>query len=415
MKTSSISVSDLTPVKMDFTNKLKTVCWALMFVGVLVFFIAVMADQKRAWHAYLIGLFYFTSISIGGLFFTAIQHVTGAGWSVNVRRLCESFTAFLPVSFVAALILAVVGGPHLYEWLHPEMVANDHLLAHKSSYLNRTFYLIRTVGIFAIWLYFAKVIVGASLKQDETGEDAITVRLVKSSVIFLLLFALSYSFFSVDAIMSLQAHFFSTIFGVYCFSGLFQTTMATMILIAVYLMKTGRVNHVMNENHLHDLGKFMFAFTVFWAYIAFSQFMLIWYANLPEETFWFQDRTQGAWALVAVALIVFKFIVPFFALLPRWAKRNPAHLVAVSILTLVMQYVDLYWLIYPALGLHSDRAVASAGGNIPHAYFGVYEVCIFLGFLGAFMFMVIKFLSRHSVYPYKDPRIHESLAHEVIY
>lgn len=383
------------------SNRVKTVCAALMFLGLAAFVVGLVTDRERAWHAYLVGFFYFASVAVGGLFFTAIQHLTSAGWSVTIRRFSESFASFLPVAILFAIGL-VVGAPSLYVWLDKGVVAGDPLLQHKVIYLNWPFFAVRMVGFFILWALFARAIVGASTKQDETGDEKLTLGQSKKAIAFLLSFALSYSFFSVDALMSLEPHWFSTMFGIYCFAGLFQSTLAAMILLVIHLMKKGKLNGFVDENHLHDLGKFLFAFTVFWAYIAFSQFMLIWYANMPEETGFFMHRVHGSWAWVSMSLIVFKFIVPFLALLPRWAKRTPAHLAAVSVLILIMQFVDLYWLVYP--NYNSDKAVL-----------GVMEILVFLGFAGAFLFSVTRFLGRHSIVPYRDPRLHEATHHHVVY
>lgn len=383
------------------SQRVKTLSAALMFVGILTFAFMLMRDKDRAWHGYLTGYFYFFIIAIGGLFFTAIQHVTSAGWSVNVRRICESFTAYLPVAFLGGLGL-LFGSHSLYEWFDKHEVANDHLLSHKAAYLNPTFFVIRLVLFFVLWLWFAKKIVGFSTKQDVTGDESLTRRAMPWSIAFLAVFALSFSLYTVDLIMSLQPHWFSTIFGIYAFAGLFQSTIATMILILIYCMRKGLLTGYVDENHLHDLGKFLFAFTVFWAYIAYSQYMLIWYANLPEETTFFMTRVNGEWTYVSAFLLLFKFVVPFLALLPRWAKRSQPHLVACSILILIMQYVDMYWLIYPNF-------------NGEEVVFGLPEILIWGGFLGAFVFFVTRFLSRHPIVPIKDPRAHESLHHHVVY
>jgi hypothetical protein len=390
-----------TPGVMNLPIKAKTIFSVLMFVGFVTFIVMLMNNPERAWHAYLTAFFYFVTLSLGGLFFTAIHHMTSAGWSVNVRRFSEAMTTFLPVAFIGAIAL-LVAGDYLYSWLNPEIVAQDHLLQHKEPYLNRGFFWIRTILFFGIWLLFAKILVGRSLKVDETGDDNTTLSLMRPSVIFILLFALTYSLFSVDTLMALEPHWFSTIFGVYCFGGMFQSTMAFMILTILYFMKNGQLKGYVDENHLHDLGKYMFAFTVFWAYIAFSQYMLIWYANLPEETIFFMPRSHGSWMWVSIGLLVGKFVIPFFALLPRWAKRTPVHLAAVSIWILIMQYVDLYWLVYP--NLNHDEVI-----------FSFSEVLIFLGFAGAFLFTTTRFLSKHQIVPTKDGRVQESMHHHVVY
>ncbi len=386
--------------------RLKSVFSSFMFIGLISLVFALFDDKTRAWHAYLIGLFYFTSLALGGLFFASIQHLTNAGWSVNIRRITESLTAFLP--WAAGLTVIFVLGNfnmdfQVYDWFNKDIIAKDGLLQHKEAYLNPTFFIIRTVIFFGLWLFLCKKIIGNSIKQDESGDVSLTHKAVPLSIAFLGVFALSYSLYSVDTLMSLEAHWFSTIFGVYCFAGLFQSTLAVIILIIGHLLKKGIINKYVNENHLHDMGKFLFAFTVFWAYIAFSQYMLIWYSNLPEETIFFEPRQSGTWLYVSFSLILFKFIVPFFALLPKWAKRNISHLSAVCILLLVMQFVDLFWLVYPNIKKNHEFM------------FGFQEVGVFLGFLGLFMYSVAKFLSSHPVVPYRDPRIHESMDHHVVY
>lgn len=395
------SVKQLAPVHFTQSNRLKTIYSIFMFLGLAAFVVTLITDKERAWHSYLISFFYFVSLALGGLFFTAVQHVTKAGWSVNIRRLVEAFASFLPYAFVGAIVL-LLGSTHLYEWTHADVVANDPLLKHKAPYLNLTFFVIRLVGFFGLWVWFSKILVGSSVKQDATGDESLTHKLLPWSVGFLPVFALSYTFFSFDSLMSLEPHWFSTIYGVYAFAGLFQSTMAATILLILYLSKKGLLRGFVDENHLHDLGKFLFGFTVFWAYIAFSQYMLIWYANLPEETVYYLPRLEHGWLAVSISLVVFKFIVPFLALLPRWAKRTPTHLAAVSILILIMQYVDLYWLVYPSLSHEEVK-------------FSFSEIFIFLGFAGLFLFAVARFLSKNSVVAIKDPRIQESLHHHVVY
>ncbi len=401
MATAHVTKAKATAAPLQVSAKIKTVLAVMMFLGLAAFVFTLFQDKDRAWHAYLVGYFYVFILAIGGLFFSSLHYMTHAGWSVNVRRFAEAFTAYLPVAFVGGLIL-LFGGHSLYEWMDRAHVSADVLLQHKSGYLNTPFFVVRMVVFFGAWLFFQKRLVGGSLKQDENGDDSITQKLVGWSIAFMLFFAISFSLFSVDLIMSLQPHWFSTIFGVYLFSGLFQSTMALMILLLIYCMHKGLLAGYVNENHLHDLGKYMFAFTVFWAYIAYSQYMLIWYANLAEETIFYVPRVTGQWMYVSAALLLFKFVVPFLALLPRWTKRNPTHLGAVAILILIMQYVDLYWLIYP--NFNQDVVVL-----------GLPEILIFLGFLGSFLFVVLKFLAKHNIVPLRDPRIHESLHHHVIY
>lgn len=373
-----------------------------MFVGLLVFILVAINSPERAWLSYLLSWFYVLSLSLGGLLFVSLHHVGNAGWTANIRRVVESFSAFLPYGLGLGLIFMIFGAPQVYSWFQEAEVARDPLLKHKAPYLNPFFFWLRFVLFFAIWIGFSKWIVGLSLKQDKTGDESITKKLVKPSVIFILLFSLSYSLFGVDTLMSLEPHWFSTIFGVYLFAGTFQSTLAFFILLLFYLKSKKLLGKEVSPDHFHDLGKYLLGFTIFWAYIAFSQYMLIWYANIPEETIFYKPRSQGVWALVSVLLILLKFVVPFFALLSRKAKRQMGSLCSVALLILVMQYVDLYWLIYPNFDPH----------NI---HFDFREVFIFFGFLGAFLFAVSKFLSKHPLVAKKDPRKHESDHHHVIY
>jgi hypothetical protein len=383
------------------SSGMKTICYIFIVLGVATFVAGLAMHNDRVWTAYLVSFFFFVSLALGGLFFTALQHLTSAGWSVGIRRLPEAFTSFLPVTAVGAVLL-FLGGSKLFVWLDPHAVAEDTILQAKTGYLNVTFWAIRLFVFFALWLFFKKNIIGNSLRQDVSGDENLTRRSLPFSIAFILIFAISYSLFSVDSLMSLQPHWFSTIFGIYCFAGLFQSTLALIAMTMIVMMHKGLVRGYITDHHLHDMGKFVFAFTIFYAYIAFSQFLLIWYANLPEETEFYWNRMYGGWLWISIGIAVFKFIVPFFALLPRWAKRKHCHLFMVCALILVMQYVDVYWIVYPNF-------------NDNHLVFSLWEVLIFLGFAGGFGLVVMTFLSKHSLVPIKDPRLHESMQHEVIY
>lgn len=389
------------PGKYTASKGTKTIYTVAIFLGLLGFAGALVTNQERAWHSFLTSFFYFTNLALGGLFFVAIQHVVKAGWSVNVRRIAESMTSFLPYAAAGAVVL-LLGARQLYIWLNPAVVAEDALLLGKAGYLNWGFFIVRLVVFFAIWLAFSKVIVGRSLKQDIDGDENHTLKNVGASVAFVLLFALSYTLFSMDTLMSLQPHWYSTIWGVYCFSGLFQSSLAVLVILTVSMMKKGLVKGLVSEDHLHDLGKFLKGFTVFYAYIGFSQFLLIWYANLPEETIFYLDRSNGGWMAATLSLLVFKFIIPFLLLLPKAAKRSPGHLVLVSSIILVMQYVDIHWMVYP--NLDSNRWL-----------FSWQEIAPFLLLGGLFLYSVTSFLSKNNLVPVKDPRIDESIHHHVTY
>lgn len=391
------------PGSLRLNPRFKTIMIVFTLIGVLSFGLALMTHHgEAAWSALLINHFYFMSLAVGGLFFTAIQWATNAMWSAPVRRISESFTAYLPFVLISFIVL-VFGLHEIYEWTHLEVVVKDHILSGKTSYLNTPFFIIRTILAVGLWVFFARKLVGNSIAQDSmpVGSEA-SNRIVgqnrKLAPAFLILFAMSFTLLSFDLIMSLQPHWFSTIFGVYCFAGLFYSVLAMTAAVTIVLRRKGVLNGIINDNHIHDLGKFMFAFTVFWAYIGFSQFMLIWYANLPEETGYYILRFQGHWKEISIFLLVGKFLVPFFFLLPRDAKRNEKRVFRVAIFMLVAQWIDLMWMVQP---------VFFESG--PH--FGWPELGITLGFIGVFGLLVSRFLSKHNVIAVGDPRLSESLNH----
>ncbi len=376
--------------------------WKVLFalftaVGIGAFLVALKMDKERAWASFLINHFFFLLLGAGGLFFAALQWLTNAMWSSPVRRLSESFTAYLPIAVLSS-IGVILGAHELYHWAHTDAVANDSILLGKSGFLNLKFFTIRNIGIVILWTFFATKFVGRSVAQDQDGSFEHTRKNRSMAPLFMLFFALSLTLVAFDQIMSLDPHWFSTIFGIYCFAGLFSSTLAGMTILTVMLRKSGALGDVVNENHLHDLGKFLFAFTVFWAYIGFSQYMLIWYANLPEETIYFRKRALDDWRPIMGVLFLLRFIIPFFVLMPRQAKRNPKVLVGVSVLILVAHYFDLIWMVQPDF--------FETGPKI-----GWVELGMFLGFLGLFGLAVSRFLGRHNVVAIHDPRLNEAVFH----
>lgn len=297
----------------------------------------------------------------------------------------------------------VLGMKHLFPWANPEVVASNPVVAAKTGYLNVGFFVLRLVIFCAGWFGFKYFIVGNSLKQDQNGDQNLTHKNVGLSIAFILFFAISFTLFSMDLLMSLLPTWYSTIFGIYTFSGLFQASLAVLALIIIFMRRAGFVKGYVTVEHQHDVAKFMKGFTVFWAYIAFSQFMLQWYANIPEETEYYLMRSQnGAWMSISMVLLIFRFIVPFIALLPRGLKRNENHVIMVAILILIMQYVDVYWMVYP---------------NFFHGQvtFGFMEIGIFAGFAGLFLYAMTRFFSKNNIVAIKDPRMHEALSHHVTY
>lgn len=399
---STSHTTELKVEKFASSANLKTVIWVLMALGLVTFVFGLVRAPERLWPAYLTAFFYFSCLGLGGLFFTALQHIAKAGWSSSIRRYAEAMTSFIPFILVGGLVM-LAGMKHLFPWADHEVVASNPVIAAKTGYLNVGFFVLRLVIFCAGWLGFKWFIVGNSLKQDQNGDESLTHKNVGLSIAFILFFAISFTLFSMDLLMSLLPTWYSTIFGIYAFSGLFQSSMAVLALIIIFMRSSGVVKGYVTVEHQHDVVKFMKGFTVFWAYIAFSQFMLIWYANIPEETEYYIMRSQnGGWMSISMALLIFRFIVPFIALLPRGLKRNDNHVIMVSILILVMQYLDIYWMVYPNF-FHG------------HVTFGFTEIGMFAGFAGLFLYALTSFFQKFSVVATKDPRLHEALNHHVTY
>jgi hypothetical protein len=374
---------------------------AVAGMGLIVFVVGLFIDPARAWSNWLLAAFYFTSLALFGTFFIAIGYLTRAGWPVVLRRIPEAMTAWLPVALVTMLALAL-GMGHLYEWVHPHEGGHEaHLMEHKAPYLNVAFFFGRMLVYFAIWVGISRLFTANSRRQDTDGELSHTVKNTRYSAIFAVLFALSLSLASFDWLMSLEATWFSTIFGIYQFAGLFQGGIAALIVLVIVLRRMGYMRDTINENHLHNLGQWLIALSVFWAYIWVSQLLLIWYTNIPEETTYYLRRSQGEWwALTFVVNPLLNFAIPFLALLPRPAKRSEFVLLRVAVVVLVGHWLDLWIEILPY--------ALPAGPS-----FSFYEIGTMLGFGAAFVLVFFKALERAPLVPLRDPYFQESLHHHI--
>jgi hypothetical protein len=354
--------------------------------------------HRQLWHSWLVGALFVLSIALGALFFVLVHHATQAGWSVVVRRVAENVMATLPL--LALLFLPLLLARHdLFHWTHAEAVKQDPLLLHKKPYLNESFFLIRTLVYFVIWSSLASWFSRQSRLQDATGDREITRRMRRASPPALLLFALTVTFFAFDWLMSLDPHWYSTIFGVYFFAGSAMAFFAVLALVGIAARRAGLLVDVLSAEHQHDIGKLLLTFVVFWAYMAFSQYMLIWYANLPEETGFFALRSVGSWRIAGAGLALGHFVVPFFFLLPRAVKRSAKALAAVSVWLLAMHLLDLYWLVMP--NLHPAGMAPS-----------LLDAATLIGCCGVFLAAFGGVLRRQALVPLRDPRLPESLTFE---
>ena len=363
--------------------------------------------KDRAMFSYLWAYEVALSIALGSLGLVMIAHITRSGWEAVIRRIPETAAVTLPLFALLWIPIGTYGMHSLYPWSH-EM---DEILARKRWFLNEGFFYGRAATYLVIWAALAYFFHSTSVKQDSLGNnlaerDRLTRSMWKVAGPGMLLWAFSLSFQAVDWMMSLQPHWYSTIFGVYYFAGALLSTYAFTSLVAMALQKAGVLKTAITTEHFHDLGKLVFGYTVFWAYIAFSQFILIWYANIPEETIFYLVRLDGGWKAVSYALPVIHFGVPFFYLLSRSIKRSRTLLAIGAIYTLCMQLIDLYWLILPNFGTHAET---------PHeAVFApnLTDLTAIVGIGAAFLAVFSYFLKKNKVIGINDARLEESLAHE---
>ena len=375
----------------------KIFTYGLIFavLGLILVAFAFYNDAIRVSFVSVVTFTFVVSIGLGALFLIAIEYIAGVVWSVPFRRVAEGLGAVL---FIAPLFVipAIINFHSLYHWAHPEAMAHDPVLQAKSPYLNETFFFVRNVAIFVLWWFFYLMFVRNSVKQDNTGDPKLSKRNITLSAPFLVLFGITLMILSIDWLMAIEPHWFSTIFGVYYFSGTVIAGLAAVTFVSIKLDEKGYLIKGLRPDHYYGFGVLMFAFVNFWAYIAFSQLLLIWYANLPEETFWFIARGEGAWIYYSFGLIFVHFLVPFGLILSQHAKMNPKRLKIVSVWLLFAHFYDLYWLVMPALDKDGYR-------------FCLLDLATPVLAIGAIM-LVFYFVSRNkNMVPIKDPKLKQSM------
>ena len=386
-------------VKEGQFNVLKTISKRVALVGLffsIVFFITMVSHYF--YYSYLFSFSVVTTISLGAMFFVLIQFLSRAGWSVVVRRIPEYLMSNIGVMLV--LFIPILFGIHeLYHWSHHDAVVSDPILRGKVPYLNTMFFVIRAVVFFGVWLWISKLFSGKSELQDYDSNIEHTALLQRCSPVAVILFALTLTFGFVDWLMSLTPHWYSTIFGIYIFAGAIVGFLALNSIIYILLFKKGILKQIVTIEHFHDLGKLLYGFNVFWAYIAFSQYFLIWYANIPEETVWYTQHFTGSWNTVAIILAIGHFGIPFVLFMSRHAKRNLSFHLGMAIWMLVMHILDLYWIIMPNV---SPKGI----------HISVTDVSTLLLVGGIYFYFFAKRLSKGYLVPINDPRIDESLKFE---
>lgn len=329
--------------KKEFSPVVQKTGIILTLAGLAVIILSYIVNPERSAYNNIIGLTFFGSIVIGSLVLVALEYLSGAVWSVLLRRVSEFLASALPIMIIFAIpVLFNMHG--VFHWTHTEHA--DEILKAKSPYLNIPFFLVRFFAVMVLLYLFYWLFIRNSRKQDVTSDQKLTKSNVILSALFMPVAAVGLTVLSVDWIMSLEPHWFSTIFGIYYISGTLLAGLAATTFAGVSLGEKGYITGI-NRDHYYSLGALMFGITNFWAYIAFSQFLLIWYANIPEETFWFVQRWQGGWAVISVVLIIIKFAVPYAGLLSQPSKSDPKKLKTMSVIILFAHFFDLYWLVMP--------------------------------------------------------------------
>jgi hypothetical protein len=338
------------------------------------------ASREQFFRAWLIAFLFWWGVSLGSLAWMMIHHLSGGQWGVVTRRVFEASSRVLPFMALAFLPVAF-GVKELYPWARPELVANDEILQHRAPYLNISFFYLRAAIYFVLWSALAYLISGWSRKQDSApGDEGLAIRMQRLSGGGLLLYGITLFFASVDWLMSLDPHWYSTIYGILMLGGQGLASMAFTLTVMVLLSRTAPLAGVFRANHLHDLGKLMLTFVMLWAYFQFSQFLIIWSGNLPEEIGFYLTRIEGAWVYLSAVLILGHFALPFVLLLNRDLKQS--HMVAlVAIFVIGMRFVDLFWLMGPRDG-HTAPALSWINFVTPVALGGIW-IAVFLWQLGS--------------------------------
>jgi hypothetical protein len=356
------------------------------------------ANPKQFFFSWLVSFLFFLSLALGALFFVLIQYAAQGGWGIVVRRIGETIFATLPA--MAAIFLPLLLGLHqLFSWSAPGAAEHDALLRWKAPFLNVPFFLVRAAVYFACWSFIAVLYYRVSRGQDATGDPGMSARLRRLAGPSIIVLAVTQTFASIDWIMSLTPHWYSTMFGLYFFAGSFVGFIALLSVVVAAMRRAGLLDTVISAEHLHDIGKLLFAFTAFWAYIAFSQFFLMWYANLPEETIWYKARLEGSWRTISLLLMTGHFAVPFFYLMGRAVKRRASTLAAGGAWLLAMHFLDIYWQVMPTL--HPEGVRPSA-----------LDLAAFVAVGGCFVAVAGWLMRRQALVPLRDPRLAESLAFE---
>ena len=400
---------------MNFTisKRASTLSMILIGVGVLATVAGVLGDHsdhhQRAWSALLVNGFFFFGIGLGALFFYSLQNATETAWSVLVKRVYEAVMGWIPVGAIVMVVVLAAGSMglhHVYHWMDASLYVEgpnyDPIMAGKKAFLNQPFFWVRTLAYIGTFVFAARWFRKKSLEMDGlTGESLVRTHLLtyRRGALFLVFFAVFSSTLAWDWLMSIDAHWFSTLFGWYVFSGMWVSAMITGVVMVLYLKRKGYLPQV-NNSHIHDMGKWVFAVSFLWTYLYFSQFMLIWYSNIPEEVTYFQQRINEHPGLMWTTFFI-NFAVPMVLLMSRDAKRNPRFLIGVGTVIFIGHWMDINMIIMPGAVGHHFHGL------------GLLDAGLFVLFLGAFIRVVLGTLAKAPLTPVNHPYLEESVHHSI--
>jgi hypothetical protein len=412
--------TDMNNLNYTFTKKTKNITIGLMVIGFITIVAGFLTDHapdgvshdeyhhNRFWANLLVNGWFYMGIALLATFFMALQYVAEVAWSVAVKRVFEAVSSYLPIGGAVMLVILLAGQfgvHHLYHWMDPEVInpespKYDEVIANKHGYFAPWFFWLRALIYVGVWVMFQRGFLKRSLEQDLQGGTALHFKQMGKAAAFMVFFAVTSSTAAWDWMMSLDVHWFSTMYGWYAFSGMWISALTTIILFVLYLKRKGYLQHV-NDSHIHDLGKWVFAISFLWSYLWFCQFMLIWYTNIPEEIVYFQERLHDFGYMGLMWTVFFmNFVFPMILLMSRDAKRNYYFLVIVGSIIFVGHWLDVFMMVMPA----------TVNG---HWHLGWIEIGMALGFLGAMLFTIHSALAKRPLLVKQHPYLDESLHHQV--
>lgn len=384
-------------IKKDLPKNVGNLGIILFIIGAVASIIGFILNPVRGSYSYLVSFLFLLSVAVGSLLLVSIEYASGATWSTPFRRISEFFSSTIP--FLIILVIPLFFNLHsLFSWAHTSVISGNKVLQEKAAYLNSPFFDIRVWVILFIWLFFQIYIIKNSRKQDLSGDKKLTRKNITLSVIFIPVFGITVTIQSIDWIMSLESRWFSTVFGVYVFSGIMCMALATSIFAAILLKENGYLPEKIKDAHFYSLGTLLFGFICFWAYIGFVEYMLQWYGNLPDETFWFMQRWHGIWKIMSFIIVIGHFIIPFFALLSYKSKTNLKRLKYIVLWIMAMHFIDIYWMIMPSM----------KNNGLTYS-FSWMDISFLVAVVGLIIYMFYRMVQRHNLIPIKDPKLESGL------